>query len=381
MDRPIPVLHVQNKCSDGSIARIVERIIAHSPKGKFEWHVCSVNGQDGFEKEFEKINAKVIDFSKRSGESRNPWQKINQYIIENNIHIVHSHTPRTILEVWKALSFGDQLAKKKVIHLATKHSLTTPKDRKWGLAISLFDHLALYMPDHLVAVSCAMANKILAHPGLNSTKVTVIQNAIPANEYYQPDEREECRRELGLTEQMFAIGFTGRIEKVKNLDLLINAFKTVFLQYPNSRLVIIGNGEMQTSLQNQAKRLGIAEAVLWPGFCSNIPRMLSAIDMFVQTSVNEGLPLSLLEAMAAKKPIIATRVGGTVEVIQDGQTGILVDPGSEKEIAIAILNLIGNTELLDNLAAQGRQFVFSNYDIQRMVNGYCDLYQKLDKPG
>lgn len=381
MDRPIAVLHVLNKCSDGSISRIVERIIACSPKGKFEWHVCSVNGQDGFEKELERLDARVLDFSKNSRDSRHPWQKINQYILQNKIHLVHSHTPRTILEVWKALTFGDHLSKPQVLHLATKHLLTTPKDRKWGIVFALFDHLTLYMPNHLVTVSHTMANQAKAHPWINSTKVTAIPNAIPVEHYFKPEEREAARKELGLTDQNIVIGFTGRIEKVKNLDLLINAFQTVFQQHPNSRLVIIGNGNLQSSLENQASRLGIAKVVLWPGFCSDIPRMLSAIDIYVQPSLNEGLSLSILEAMAAEKPVIATNVGSAEELIEDGKTGILVNPGSEKEITSAILNLITDSNSRNRLAKKGREFIFEKYNIQKMVDGYCDLYQKLDTPG
>ena len=96
---------------------------------------------------------------------------------------------------------------------------------------------------------------------------------------------------------------------------------------------------------------------------------------------NEGLSLSILEAMAAEKPVIATNVGSAEELIEDGQTGILVKPGSEKEITSAILNLIRNVDLRNKLAQKGRKYVFDEYNIQKMVDGYCVLYQKLDKQG
>lgn len=379
MNRPIPILHVLNKCADGSITRIVERIIRFSSSGEFDWHVCSVKGQDEFEKQFEKLGVRVVDCSKKPGESDQSWQKINRYLIDNKIRIIHSHTPRTILEVWKALTCVNPSSKVDAIHLATKHLLTTPKDRKWGLIFALYDHLTLYMPDHLVTVSHAMASEISAHPCIKPSKVTAIPNTIPVAEYYKPEDREACRQELGLTDQMLVIGFTGRIEKVKKLDILINAFNTVFSQYPYARLVIIGEGNLQTALQVQAKQLGIDNAILWPGFSSDIPHMLSAMDIYVQPSVNEGLSLSILEAMAAEKPVIATKVGSAEEIIDNGRTGILVNPGSVTEIAKAIMDLISNTDLRDNLARQGRQFVFNEYNIQKMVNGYCDVYRKLEE--
>jgi glycosyltransferase involved in cell wall biosynthesis len=381
MTNPVSVLHVLNECVDGSISRIVERIIGCSPAGQFEWHVCSVNGQNGFEKNLEKLDAKVIDFSFNDGKSLYPWQRINRYIQENNIRIVHSHTPRTILEVWKALNLSTHNQKGIVHHLATKHLLTRPGDRKWGLAYTLYDHLTLYIPDHIVTVSKTMAGEVKAQPWINPSKVTAIPNAIPVSDFYRPQDRESIRRQLKFDDSIMAIGYTGRIEKVKNLGLLIDAFLSVYRQYPNTRLVIIGEGSLRSYLEEYSEKLGISGAILWTGFCSNIPLMLSALDIYVLPSINEGLSLSILEAMAAEKPVVATRVGSAIEVIKHGKTGILINPGSKEEIINAILDLLENVEYRDNLAKQARQFVTSDYDIQTMVDGYCDIYMKMGTMG
>lgn len=376
MNPPVSVLHVLNVCADGSISRIVERIISCSPAGQFEWHVCSVKGQNGFEKKLEELGARVLDFSLSEGELQNPWQRINFYIRENNIRIVHSHTPRTILEVWKALNLTNHI-QRNVRHLATKHLLNRPGDRNWGLAYTLYDHLTLYVPDHIVTVSKTMAGEVKAHPGINPSKVTAIPNAIPVSDFYQPQERESARRQLKFDDSIIAIGYTGRIEKVKNLGMLIDAFMSVNNQYPNTRLVMIGEGSLQPSLKEYSEKLGIADAIIWTGFCSNIPQMLSALDIYVLPSINEGLSLSILEAMAAEKPVIATRVGSAVEVIEHGKTGILINPQSKEEIITAILELLGNAAYRETLSKQARQFVISHYDVKNMVDAYCDVYMKL----
>lgn len=381
MNKPVSVLHVLNACADGSITRIVERIIGGSPAGQFEWHVCSVKGNKGYEKNLEKLGAKVIDLSLDESETKYPWQRINRYIAKNNIQIVHSHTPRTILEVWKALNLDNHIEKSTVRHLATKHLLTRPGDRKWGLAYTLYDHLTLYIPDHIVTVSNTMAGEVKAHPLINPSKVTAIPNAIPVLDFYRPQDRDSARRQLKLDDSIIAIGYTGRIEKVKNLGMLINAFLSVNRRYPNTRLVLIGEGKLRSSLEEYSAKLGIADAIIWTGFCSNIPHMLSALDIYVLPSINEGLSLSILEAMAAEKPVIATRVGSAVEVINHGKTGILIKPGSKDEIINAIQDLLGNADLRNNLAKQARQFVISNYDVQKMVDGYCDVYKKLGTIG
>jgi glycosyltransferase involved in cell wall biosynthesis len=377
MNNPLPVLHVLNVCGDGSIARIVERIIGYSPAGEFEWHVCSVKGQNGFARNFEKLGARVMDFSLDDGGSHYPWQRIKRYIKDNNIRIVHSHTPRTIMDVWKAINLGGPALKGDVRHLATKHLLNRPGDREWGLVYTLYDHLTLYIPDHIVTVSKTMANEVKAHPWIAPSKVTAIPNAIPAEDFYCPQNREAIRRQLMFDDSDIVIGYTGRIEKVKNIGMLIDAFLTVHRDYSNTRLLLIGDGNLRLPLEKYAKKLGLADTVIWTGFNSNIPQMLSALDIYVLPSINEGLSLSILEAMAAEKPVIATSVGSALEVIDDGKTGLLILPGSKQEIINALLALISNKEYRDRLAKQARQFITANYCVQNMADGYRDVYMKL----
>jgi glycosyltransferase involved in cell wall biosynthesis len=265
------------------------------------------------------------------------------------------------------------------VHLATKHLLTTPKDRQWGLVFSLFDRLTLYPPDHLVTVSQTMAWEVISQPGIPASKVTAIPNAIPVELYYQPAERDVVRQELGLSPETLVIGYTGRITRVKNLDLLFDAFKLVLPDFPSLHLVLAGEGDMRPSLENQAKRLGIENAISWVGFCSNIPRFLSAIDIYVQPSANEGLSLSILEAMAAEKPVIATRVGGTKEIINDGSTGLLIESGLAPSLAKALKTLTVNAELRSRIARKAREFVRKEYNIQKMVDGYYQVYRQLGR--
>jgi len=379
MNLPIPVLHVINGCVDGSIARIIERIIRYSPKDEFEWHVCHVKGSRPFAEQFERLGVKVVDCSVNPAFSTPSSQKIKQYVVENNIRIVHSHTPRTILAVWNALHSPGSSIKSNVTHLATKHLLTSPKDRRFGLAFAIFDRFSFYLADHIVPVSHTMAKKIIALPGIKSSKVTAIPNAIPVEDYYHPEHRDNCRKEIGLSSQMLAIGFTGRITKVKSLDLLLSAFNAVFPLYPHARLILAGEGNLRPQLEEQARRLKINNAVIWLGFYSDIPRLLSALDIYVQPSVNEGLSLSILEAMAAERPVIVTRVGSAEEVIEDGRNGILINPGKESEIATAMLTMLSNSDMRNRLAKNGRGFVCKEYNIQKMVLGYCNLYQQLGK--
>ncbi|GEM_PF-976823 len=376
MNKPIKVLHIMNSCVDGSISRIVERIIRFSTPGRYQWFVAAVNEIGTFAPEFETLGAQVVDFSPQQECTFSTREKISRFVSGENIDIVHTHTPRTIWETWRALR--DIRHKGQIpYHLATKHLITHPHDRKWGLAYTLFDRLTFYMPDHMVTVSKTMAKEVLSQPGISVNRVTAIPNGIPVDHFYQPQFRDSFRLQAGLTPDMVVIGYTGRIAKVKRLDILIEAFAEVYKEYPNTQLLLAGEGALRSELEEQVCRLGITNNVRWLGFTSNIPSFLAGLDIYMQTSVNEGLSLSILEAMAAEKPVIATRVGSADEIIQDGITGILIPPGSITAASQSLLSLLANPEKRSQLAKSAKEYISTEYAIQHMVDGYESIYCQL----
>jgi glycosyltransferase involved in cell wall biosynthesis len=170
------------------------------------------------------------------------------------------------------------------------------------------------------------------------------------------------------------VGFTGRIAQVKRLDLLIEAFASVHHQYPNTILVIAGEGDLTIPLQQLSVNLGIAGAIHWTGFCKDIPHLLAAVDIYIQPSVNEGLSLSIIEAMAAGVPVIATRVGAAEEIIQDGKGGLLIEAGSASAIRQALLCLLQEPKERILLANAARQIVSDRFSLHSMTDSYRDLY-------
>ena len=162
MSEPLAILHVMNEFADGSITRIVERIIHLSDADKYRWHVGVVKPGGDCHLMFEALGVKVIRFYDPPGIPI-PSQ-IRNYIQSQQIQIVHSHTPRTILNVWRALRTVPIMD---VYHLATKHLLNQPWDRRYGLIFTMIDLFSLYLPDRLIAVSQTMAEKIKSLPAMN----------------------------------------------------------------------------------------------------------------------------------------------------------------------------------------------------------------------
>jgi glycosyltransferase involved in cell wall biosynthesis len=361
-----------NAVGDSSIGRIVQRLIRYSGDQEYSWHVGGLHGPGNMRLDFSRLRAQVVDFSERTSGSGNLTGRIREYIANHQVKIVHTHSPLTILKAAKALT-----GVRHTMHLATVHLLYAPGDRRWGMLYALLHRFTLYLPDHMVAVSQKMGRQVAAYPCIKASRVTAIQNAIDCESYYLPGQRDDCRSEFGLAPESPVIGYMGRIEKMKRLDLLLHAFVPVLARRPQARLMIIGEGKSKTELDAIAERLGISHAVIWTGFRQDIARLLAAMDVYVQPSANEGLSLSILEAMAAGKPVIATDVGGAHEVITDQQTGILVRSGSTSAIGTAILELLDHPQKRSVLAQAGRNHVEQQFGVQQMVDAYMRVYHVL----
>jgi glycosyltransferase involved in cell wall biosynthesis len=368
----ISILQLGNVVADSSSGRIVQRLMAHLGRKHYTWHIGGVCGLGNMREEFVRLGAQVVDFSDRQNGSRYLARRIRAYVSAHKVRIVHTHTPRARLAAAMALVDVPQTT-----HLATEHLLYAPRDRRLGLIYTLLDRLALYPADHIVAVSQGMRRQIVALPGLNTRRVTAIQNAIDCEYFFAPEQRDACRSEFGLSPEFQVIGYAGRIDWVKRLDLLLEAFSEVVSQHPQARLMIIGEGSQRPRLETLAASLGISHELIWTGFRQDMPRLLAAMDIYVQPSINEGLSLSILEAMAAGKAVIATDVGGAQEVLTHQKTGILIPPGSSPAIGAALIDLLDHPDKHTALARAARDHVVHEFGVNRMVEGYRRVYETL----
>ena len=368
----VAVLHLVHHFAVPGIGGFVRVLLPHLDMHNYSWHVGAVSGRGTLQEDFKSLGAQVVDFSDKQNGSKNSIRKIRDYVVANRIRIVHSHSVRTTLAAGAALA-----GKRQPIHLATEHLFYSPRDRRWGVAYTLLDRLSLYLPDYIVAISQRMYHQIIALPGLSPKRVTVIRTAVDCSAFDVPDQRDPCRSEFGLSLESPLIGYTGRIDIQKRLDLLLKGFSLVLDRHPQARLMIVGKGSLRSSLEKLTVSLGISHAVIWTGFRQDIPRLLAAMDIYVLPSSNEGFAASMLEAMAAGKAVIVTDVGGAQDVVTDGRTGILIPPGSASAIGFAVNDLLEQPKKRVALAQAGRRRVLKEFGVQRMVDGYQNLYQSM----
>jgi teichuronic acid biosynthesis glycosyltransferase TuaC len=195
--------------------------------------------------------------------------------------------------------------------------------------------------DRVVAVSAALKARMV-ELGLAAEHVTVMPNGVNV-ERFAPRDRAACRRELGLPEAPFLFLFVGTLRTIKGLTTLLQAFRALpEMQRRRARLVLIGEGELEEDLRGRIERFGMAEQVslLPPVPHTEIPRWVGACDCLVLPSTMEGYPNVLVEALAAERPVIASRVGGIPEIVVDGATGILVPPGEAWPLTDAMQRML-----------------------------------------
>ncbi len=274
-------------------------------------------------------------------------------------HVVHTHNPQPLIYGAPAA----RLAGARAIH--TKHG-KNPGTR----GQRVLRRAAARLTKAFVAVSEATAEQARLFHDVAPGKLHVIPNGIRLDRY-APDlaARAAARTELGVGEA-WVIGTVGRIDDNKNHVMLVRAFAML---PDTTRLVIIGDGPARATLEAEVAKLPDPRRVILTGRRMDVPQLVHAFDTFALSSILEGLPLVVPEAMAAGLPIVTTSVGGLPDVIDEGHTGLLV-PVDERAMAQALGRLAADKELAKRLGTQARVIALERYSSERMVDAYLALY-------
>jgi glycosyltransferase involved in cell wall biosynthesis len=207
-------------------------------------------------------------------------------------------------------------------------------------------------------------------------EVKVIYNAVDWSALDRTMSRDEMRGVLGVPGSALAVTIIARLTEQKAHRVLLDAFAGAS-ELADAHLVIVGDGELRDELRRRADTLGIAPRTHFAGARRDLGNMLAATDVFVMPSLWEGLPLSLVLAMGAGLPVVASRVAGIPEVVEDGRTGLLVDPGDAPQLGTALARLAADSSLRADLGDAARAFVRPRFGADQYVNQVVDLYDSL----
>ncbi|HJR76038.1 MAG TPA: glycosyltransferase [Nitrospiraceae bacterium] len=227
----------------------------------------------------------------------------------------------------------------------------------------------------MVAVSEDLRRFVVHSTGIKEARVSVIYNGVEGLSAYGSKEIDKTKEELGLPPSHRVIGIVGSLYPVKGHKYLLDAVPAILHEYPETVFLLIGKGALEAQLIEQAKRLNIEDHVKFLGLRDDIQKLLALMDLFVLPSLSEGLSMSILEAMMAGKPIVATDVGGNPELIVNGESGFLVPSENSEALATSIVSLLKDAARATRFGENGRRRATLFFGHDRMVEQYCGLYE------
>ena len=301
-----------------------------------------------------------------------PWLTwpIYRLVKRESVDLVNTHSS---VDSWTA-SVAARLVKVPVIR--TRH-LGVPIKRD-PFSRLVYTHLA----DRIITTGEAIRRLLIHDLKLDPSTLVSIPTGIDLDRF-DPNkvERGAVRRELGLGEDAALVGIVAVLRSGKDHGIFLKAIPLVVKAVPSARFVIAGDGPQRRRIVELIAEMGLGRFTLMVGHREDIPELLAAFDVVVSTSKTEGIPQSLIQALAMERPVVATDVGGVPEVIRDGKSGLLVPPGDHEALASAIVRLLLEDETALGLGRQGRRLVEKEYSLGTMLDRLEVLYQGLlDRP-
>jgi glycosyltransferase involved in cell wall biosynthesis len=336
---------------------LVERgaqVVAYLPRGTEGW----------LGEQLRDTRITIVPFDRRKAFHPRFWRWLTESLRTHRIALAHSHEFTFAVHAgWSAWRLG-------IGHVATIHG-----GRYWAGAWRrrTMLRLAIKLGGELTAVSPALKRELASDLGLADDAIAHIPNGVPCP---RRGCRERVRRELGLGASDTLALALGSLYPVKGHRVLVDAVGTLAASHETLHVAIAGRGGELEPLQAQARELGVANRLHMMGLRTDVPDLLAATDVFVMPSLNEGLPMALLEAMCAGTPVIASAVGAIPAALQHGELGRIVPPNDPIALAAALADVLSDPADAGRVAARAQQHAQEEFSVERMVDRYVELYER-----
>ncbi len=294
--------------------------------------------------------------------------KIIEIIDKEEITHIHAHT--RISHV-----LGSLVQKVRKVHLVTtchgfyKRRILRRLFPAWG--------------DRVIAISDAVREHLVNDFKVNKSKVSLVYNGVEPEKFdvhLSPDDKKELRRYYKIGEDGIVVGGISRLEKIKGYQYLIGSIPAVLEKYPKVKLVLIGDGKYKKKLQKLARKLKVEDNVFFTGKVEDIAVAFELIDVFVHPCIwQEGFGLAVLEAMAARKPVIVSDQGGLYAIVKDGVNGWLLPARDVEALGEAIIKLIDNPELMRSMGEHSRRIAQEKFSMELMTTEMFKVYKELEE--
>ena len=357
------IVHLVDSLAMGGMERLVVDLAIHQKRlGHHTGVICLVQA-GRLADEVKKAGIAVTVLGKRPGPDLKAMRHLVTLMRLEKVEVLHTHNP-------SANFYGAPAAKwagaRMVIN--TRHGMGDfPYNRKReGLY-----RLSLFFTDKVVCVCERARMNFTAMGTIPKSKSKVVYNGIDLTRFRATGSQPVVKRNgLGLSEAGLVIGCVARLEPAKDIATLLRAFALVLSTHPNARLVVVGDGSEGVRLRTLSHSLGLSGMVTFLGARDDVPELLKYFDVFVLPSLSEGLSLTLIEAMASGKPVVATDVGGNPEVVSDNETGLLCPPGRPDAMADRLGQVLDRADLRLRMGQRGAARAESLFSLGKMAEQY-----------
>ena len=374
MTKKIKILHIQQSISFGGVERRRLSLAKHLEKDIFEQKIICTDARGPILEGLVKEGIEVISIGKFTSPFH--WKqhrKVQQIIEEYQPDIIHG----AVFEGVTMAAVNGWLKKVPTIII---EETSDPQNRSWkgNLLMKLFS----FMAHKVIGVSEGVTQDyLIGKLGISSFKSISINNGVVIPRTVNTKEILEVKNKWGINDNDFVIGSTGRMlmDSHKRFSDLIKAFAIFSKEKTNAKLLLVGDGPEREGYEKLAEQLGIQDNVLFTGYQSDVTQMYQLMDVFCLVSAREAFGLVLAEAMLNKVPVLATRVGGMKYIVDDKETGFLVDPFQTDQISEKMEVLYQNELLRKKMGEKGYQKAMTEYTEEIYVQKVSKLYQSLIK--
>lgn len=364
------ILHVVDSLEVGGLERVVtDLVLAQSAAGH---HVCvfSICTTGGFKAELQAKGIEVLEGHKSGPLDRRVIRALRHCVRQHHIGVVHAHN---FVPNYYAAAALLALTPQPAL-VCTCHDMGM---RLQNRRLRWLFRMSLARTAHVAMVG-AQVHQRFVHSGMvKPAHATTVLNGIPVERFSRTDDRRgRARQQLGLPPDATVIGAVGRLVPLKNHARLIQVMPEILRRHPDTRLVIIGDGELAATLRQEVAAHHLQDRVVLAGGRKDVADLLPAFDIFALPSQTEGLSIALLEACASQLAVVATQVGGNPEIIHEGHTGLLIPADNNAALTQALMRLLDDPHLRDELARHAQAWVRAHASIDALVQAYDQVYGK-----
>lgn len=287
-------------------------------------------------------------------------------------HIVHTHTSKAgLLGRWAAFLAGVPF----IIHTPHGHVFHGYFNFVLTKCFIVAEKISVLITDKIVTVTDRERDEHFKVGVGRRKKFITIHSGVALDCFIGGNaDIKKTKKEVGIPQDYNVVGTVGRLVTIKGHRYLIEAAQGVIEQFPRTVFVFVGDGDLKGELGKQARALGISKNILFIGWRNDVAELLSTFDIFAFPSLNEGMGKVLIEAMAVWKPIVASKVGGIIDLVIDGVNGILVPPKDSEALCKAILRLLTDKSLARQLGKHGREMIYPDFDVSTMIQKIEEMY-------